>query len=959
MRATPRLGLVLALALLAPACVDGDASRNAAGVVESGAHGPSVRFDPLHRPVPEVPLPNDLMLRPDNARGEGAVWNISPEAPTKLEQRLRRTMQQLEGFGVFAPIQVSFSGPLDITSITDEAIVVINIEAGHPREGEIAALDLGKGYFPFKQSPQGPFWANDEVAYLPDLIFPEDNWADLDGDGEDERLEHYEYETNTLLIRPLMPLAPGAEHAVLLKRDLVGWLTQEDQAAGESPRPIRSPFPFKAHAAQATRVARGMALAGVAQSELAFGWTFTTMDATRPFRVFRQGLYGEGPLARLAQDFPAVIREIRSTDVTHDGDGDEYPLDERDHVYILQSEMLDTLLAFVQQAEPSLSATLTNVDYLVFGTLETPNLMTGEAGTLGVDMQTGEGEIGTNQVPFMIAVPRTTERHKPPFPVALHFHGTYTSRIEAVGLADALARQGVAVIGFDQVGHGPIVPDVEAILRDIGADDSLIQLAAPFLASLLVPDRVEEFEDLSASEALTKMNEIGAFAEFAVVGRAWDENGDGAVNSGENFFYADPFRQCASFEQGVMDFMQIVRMLRTFDPDAIPDPIDDPDSADPERLMQNMLAGDFNADGVLDIGGPDVTLTALGLSLGGFHAMIGGAMEPEVVAVAPNVSGAGFVDVMLRSRLRRVTEVIFYDIFGPLVVGCPDGEGGVWLSLNNESDYCKQSRLEETSFGHLPSVAAGSTVTVHNLTNGEAVSATVGPSRGFAIPIESDKWDQWVVTLDGVVGPLAEVPVVSPYEGTALPRNTPDFRRFISIAAHVLDKCDPVAFIPYLTRDPLPGHPVTNILMTNALGDLTVPISTGITAARVAGALGPEQADWEPRMEALIAHGATLGSDYDVDDMLGDNPPEQPAIGPIPPLKTETGESAIRFAYVDGKHEWIVAIDQGKPFDYATFGQNQIALFLASGGAKVVDDVCLADAKCPYLDDPTPLLQGD
>ena len=60
---------------------------------------------------------------------------------------------------------------------------------------------------------------------------------------------------------------------------------------------------------------------------------------------------------------------------------------------------------------------------------------------------------------------------------------------------------------------------------------------------------------------------------------------------------------------------------------------------------------------------------------------------------------------MLRSRLRQITRVIFLEVFGPLVIGCPDGDGGLWLSFNDESNKC--SDAAEVSFAHWEDVPQG------------------------------------------------------------------------------------------------------------------------------------------------------------------------------------------------------------------------------------------------------------
>ena len=68
-------------------------------------------------------------------------------------------------------------------------------------------------------------------------------------------------------------------------------------------------------------------------------------------------------------------------------------------------------------------------------------------------------------------------------------------------------------------------------------------------------------------------------------------------------------------------------------------------------------------------------LSLAGTSLGGIHAVLGAAMEPEIKTVTPIVAGAGLADVMTRSGLHFILEPLFEQILGNLVVGCSiDGE---------------------------------------------------------------------------------------------------------------------------------------------------------------------------------------------------------------------------------------------------------------------------------------------
>lgn len=934
-------------------CEPGVAEIAPAGRVSDhlGPQGPAVVYEPLREAGPEIPFPNDLMLIPSDETLTGHRWNVTTEAPTAIERRFRRLLNTLDGFGPFAPISVSFEGPLDLTTLSERAVLVVNIEAGHPGEGRVSMMDLGQGYYPVETTSVRGYWGHDPRAHLPDFLFGEDNVADLDGDGVSERVTFYDVATNTLILRTVMPLDQGAKYAVLVMRELRGWAPG---ATGES-LPVTSPFALKAHAAQAVDVARGLELVGQGSADLAFGWTFTTSRMADALLVTRDGLHGTGPLKRLGEEFPPVFSEIRALEdlqeITLLGGANE-PVDPQDHPFTLQPKILSEIMNMLNGLLPMISGGLDQVDYVVFGSFETPDVRTGEHLSFGLNPKTGAGETHVSTVPFVLSVPKATDKHTAPFPVAIYFHGTNSSRIELLAIMNSLARQGIAGLSIDEVGHGPIVSNLQLLLAQNDLSPDLVSLILPVLVDALAPHLSAEFEDLETEEALRKLKEIPLFAEFGVLGRAEDENGDGVATSGESFFSADPFRLCGSFQQDTVDFFQLVRILRSFNQANVPEAVSDPRNAPKSRLMQNLMAGDFNADGVLDIGGPDVQLGTAGTSLGGFHAVLGAALDPEVTVTTPIVAGAGFGDLMLRTKLSMVAGPIYHEIFGPLVVGCADGKGGVHLSFNDDADRCKEPAITLKSFAHLPGVDLTRKVRVTNLSNGEVREAAFDESAGFSVGVEADAWDDFLVEVDALDGEGFSVHVQTPYSGSGFVRNTPHFRRFWNISQQVLDRCDPASFSEHLFLNPLPGHPPVNVLLENALGDATVPISTGITLARLSGALGTERAQWEPIMKELISLGVVQGNDlYDVDDALGDNPVDQPALGPFEPVPTGAGVATIRFADVHGKHEWIAAIDPGAELDRAMYSQSRISLFHRHGGAWVADDVCIANWKPPCLDD--------
>jgi hypothetical protein len=79
-------------------------------------------------------------------------------------------------------------------------------------------------------------------------------------------------------------------------------------------------------------------------------------------------------------------------------------------------------------------------------------------------------------------------------------------------------------------------------------------------------------------------------------------------------------------------------------------------------------------------------------------------------------------------------------------------------------------------------------------------------------------------------------------EGLGLIRQTPALRRFMGLASHIIDPGDPINFTPYYALQPLTdpeGEPMPpkGLLNIVTVGDMNVPLNSGIALGRVAGAL--------------------------------------------------------------------------------------------------------------------------
>lgn len=951
------------------ACVDSGPLPSAlapAAVRPQDGRGPVVVFDPLRLPDPEVPFPSDFACAYDPTSPTLCRPNLATAMTTEVESRVKRHVNRLTGFSTYGPISVSFDGPLDLTTVSEDSVILLKIPADAEEAQSIVpvSLDLGEGSFPMNTGPIA-FYPNDPYAVLDNLAFPLENVADMDGDGDEEYLWHYEVATNTLLIRPLLPLEEKSRYAVILTRGLRGFA-----ADGQGYGPVVSPFVGVNHPSQTKDLKRLLPVLsrlGLAVDEIAFAWTFTTQDITGTVRAIREGLYGRGPLGWLDSQISRRFLSFNDSGITFDGSGTKegLPLDLQDNIVIVQAEFLNRIVNFIA---PLLDATpafdFSFVDYFAFGWMESPDFLATPDRVFDVDLATGRATVSKARVPIMVAVPKVqVGKYEPPFPVVLYAHGNGTSRMEGVLLSNALARYGLAVVSMDEVGYGPLAPDITDLFKQLGIDiesdpnHPLALFMAYQVADILLEEGRSAVEGMDFWQIFDVLDDIGFFKELLVHGRAMDRNGDGRIYNGEGFFVPFPFEQRDVFRQMQVDYMALVRVLRSLSQDLVPPAVSDPASRSVTDLMPNLIAGDLNADGILDLGGPDVPLYMAGTSLGGIVTILVTGVEPEITAAAPLVGGAGLVDVFARSRLRGFFDEAFYFVIGPILASCPTKDGlhltfnataGEGWAQNSSRFRCLPERLAKATVHLLPPGLGSIRVEVKNLLSGDEASTTSDENGGFAVAVPSDKGDPWQVRVKSLTGdPIDEFVVKSPFEGLGLTRNTPRFRRNVGVFQAIMDPADPANWASMLLRRPPDGRP-RNILQSAVIADFTIPCGSQLALARVLGLLGLDDATMREFNRKFIAHGIPRGEDFDVDDLGRDNE----GFGPLPVIETATGQSAVRFANVHGFHEYMAVPDPTAKFDWAQYTHNMIALFLQSGGKRVEDSECIKSNACPCVIDP-------
>jgi len=995
------------------------------------SEGPRVIFDLDAEPLPEIPFPNDVATRLDETSPTGRRVNISLIAPTELESDLRGHASRLDGFGTYSPLYVSFDAPLDIELLIErhrdddpanDPVFLLNVDPDSEGFGERVDLDMGDGNFPLLLRDPDNYFPNDPRAGESNLLFEtvdEDlnrddelqPWEDTDGDGVLDKpnllpggtdpwtdlMTFYERETNTLIVRPVVPLREQTTYAVVLTKYLEGtdgW-------------PVRSPFAWINHTRQNDVLAPlpdVLSEHDLGLEHVAFAWSFTTQSVTLDLEVIRRGLYGHGPMAWLAETYPA---DVALLDRFTESDVEAPHLLEGDTL----REVLDLVGPMIAGGDPQDFQALVDsyefVDYIVSGTatspyfigdrdgLATPDNPQDDDELFDLDPLTGEAHHEPDEVPWTCVIPKREYAPDPDgtFPVVFYGHGYGSSRFEILGFAGSFARHGLATCGIDAAAHGLMLPSNIA-------ENNLI-------LSLLDQYDVERLFDV------------------ILRGRARDLDNDGDIDSAGDFWTANTFHTRDVVRQSIVDHMQVIRVFRGFDGTRTWRL--DTSEGSHGAPAPSSLAGDFDGDGRIDIGGPDQDFYAWGCSLGGILSAILVAVEPAVTAAAPHAGGGGLSDIAMRSTQGGVPEAVWLRVMGPLVLAEPDEDGGTNLSWYI-TDVVSEQRLTFANLGP-DELAPGDRMRVTNLDSGEweeiridderrarmgvagdAMSATEKRAR---LDLDPDSEDGPMV-VDGetalrlgdpyrieILPPLGETPkrvvdtweleeplpwqgiayapgapLVTPGEGFGQLRQSPELRRFFSIAQVILEPADPANYaaryqrpIDYSDIEPERSM-IRRVLNVPTVGDMNVPINTGLSIARAAGYLETDAIDERygkstnqflidnyvyEAIASLERFGPEVGEVlFDPDD-LDRSMDEMGAPVPTAPLRTtvtlgDGSKAGMRLPYMNrtGQHGFATP-SPSKPFDIDTFMHNQIAHYFSTRGREIVDDVCLEDSSCDFI----------
>lgn len=719
-------GLFALVALCAAGCFEGPRSEGLRATQDTG--GPKIIFDALAEGLPEIPMPNDMATRLDPTSPTGRRLNVSEVAPTELERTTRRKFNDLDGFGTFAPITVSFDRALDLEAIQrrhldnndfrDDAVFVLNVDPECERYGEEVGLDMGRGRFPvtlykrasvtldpeapkgYRRRRDGLFSRSGADPHGTDnnLLFEERN-EDFNGNGQLDPGEDLDYDGHLdganfidpqacdalALHGPDGQVNPGFDQLLYdtcVADNLLTWYERESDTLILRPIwPLEQRCTYAVVLSDRLKDAEGRAvmspLPGV-----------NHRDQTQALQPVEELLRRYG----LTLDNVAFAWTFTTGSMTHDlealraglyGHGVFAELQSRFPTSTFQpwsreelnEEPLDDPLsgtpAYLQGA--CAGAALTK--YWNIEDEWEPNRCAIEA-----DMSSVGGIFGGQfKAPTFLTDKDgvATER--------------YPSDDDESWKIDLITGEGP--YGETDVTFWCALPQEKATCEPGNPEGK--PFCKPFPTILYA-------HGYGGSRAEIAVGHLGRTTAMGYAMCALDAYGHGLNALDDDSLQAMFFEFQLQPELDRLGIPELRRMMlkgrdRDLNNDGVPDSGADMWTSDVfhtrDMVRQSVLEviqfvrilrsmdgvntdaygnklGDLDGDGEPDLGGPQNTISMWGISLGGIISGVAAGAEPTLNAVSPNAGGAGLVDIAVRSSQQGVPQAVVMPILGPFVVGC-------------------------------------------------------------------------------------------------------------------------------------------------------------------------------------------------------------------------------------------------------------------------------------------------
>jgi hypothetical protein len=217
-------------------------------------------------------------------------------------------------------------------------------------------------------------------------------------------------------------------------------------------------------------------------------------------------------------------------------------------------------------------------------------------------------------------------------------------------------------------------------------------------------------------------------------------------------------------------------------------------------------------------------------------------------------------------------------------------------------------------------------------------------------------------------------------DGFGLRRQSPEIRRFMGLAQLAIERGDPVNFLQNTERHRVlrygTGEEVgTRMVVVNTIGDMNVPVASGVAIGRVAGMVelfskDPRYGKTENRVlidtgvieavERVGRYQNSKGEDVlmDVDhfsalsgsDDKFDVPRLNPPLRLVKPSERVGGVTGMIFPMVvpTGRHGFDTP-DPSLPFDLGSVMLNMLGRYLQTSGEELPMEACMESSTCTWI----------
>ncbi len=677
--------------------------------------GPTVIYEPLAKPLPEVPLPNDIATRIDPNSPTHRRLNISLVASTEYERRTRREFNRLDGFGTYAPITVSFDAPLDLhrleerhqdSDFRNDAVFLLNVSDHCERFGEEVFLDIGGHRFPATHygrsrmvydelAPNGyrftggnPLFDFDPQGASKNILFAQEN-EDTNGDGVLSPSEDLDGDGHLDIANLKSPNICDPTHptqcALQCENDscFQTCLIEHDQCIADNLltyyeretdtlilRPI---WPLEQHCTYAVILTNR--LVGMEGSPVKSPFAGTNhRSQTQPLKAVpnllsRYGLTDKDVQFAWTFTTGSMTGDIEAIRAGLYGHGpfkslaEQYPPKWKLWGASSDDSSENTEPKMLRDG-PCSASSMSVLWNLGIGEFE-PNLCAIEA-----DASTFGGLFGgTFESPSLL------------FDRENYATKAYPSDHDEVWRIDPLNKT---------IEHQPAEISFWCALPKaaegcVAGNPEKKTFCPPFPTAIFAHGYGGS--RLGMREHMGRHTAMGT-AVCAINGPG---HGDNVIQQSPLFGAAFTISSSYFDSYGLPQFADFLLKGRDRDlnNDGLSDSGGDMWTADlfhtRDMVRQSVVdhmqfvrilrhldvsTGDVNADGELDLGGADTNLGMWGISLGGVVAGVLAGAEPSLDAVSPNAGGAGLVDIAVRSKQDGVPDAVLLPMIGPLVVGC-------------------------------------------------------------------------------------------------------------------------------------------------------------------------------------------------------------------------------------------------------------------------------------------------